>query len=162
MMAGITGGFTMTNVVMTQYVAPHAYWRIFQKTATPAGVSVRVGELEFRTTAGVSVTPSGGSAIGGDFYQGLVGYAKAFDGTTNTWWQSNNNTFGTTAWVGYQFASPIVCVQVAISSANNAGDYAPCDFNIDYSDNGSSWTTAQSYTSTGWTNSGSETRLFTV
>jgi len=113
----------------------HAYWRIKYVTAQNGGASV-IAEVEFRGTSGGSTLTTGGTAIGDSDQSGFE-FAKAFDANNDaTQWFSNS--VGSNSWIGYHFSSPVDVVEVALYAH---GVYGPSSFNVDYSDDGSSWTT---------------------
>lgn len=66
------------------------------------------------------------------------------------------------ATLGCQLASAQAIYAVVITADPSGNSYAPQDFDLQYSDNGSSWTTLQSYTgnTSGWI--GNQARQFTV
>lgn len=74
--------------------------------------------------------------------------ANAFDMTSTT----SATTTTLPAYVGVYYASGFIPTQLYIQSDNaNSVNYAPMTFTLDYSSNGSSWTTLQSFTGqTSW------------
>lgn len=116
----------------------HAYWRLFS-TVNNGDPWTGLNELQFLDPEENQVATSGGNIVfsaddGGSF----GGAATAFDGTTNgsTHWQDHATTG---AWIGYHFPDP-----VAVQGVKVWGCYIPAQtpqvFQIQYSDDGASWT----------------------
>lgn len=62
-------------------------------------------------------------------------------------------------YLGCEFNVPVSLRYIAVQAATTAGTSAPRDFTLDWSDNGSSWTTQATYTNqTSWT--ANESRVF--
>ena len=143
-------------------MANHSYWRIYI-TANNGASLLSIPEVEFRATVGGSDQASGGTAVYGT--QNPNGNpdnlaAAAFDNDTGTKWTSNSNV---PDYLGYHFASAVDVKEVSIlgPTAGNGPTYAPKDFSIDYSDDGSTWTTVKGFTNeTGW--GAIEQRLFNL
>jgi len=135
----------------------HTYWRIYITANNGDATYTEVNELQFRTVAGTSSVPSGGTALSST--NNYTGPGAAFDNNVATGFLSQA---GVPNWVGYQFASPISPVEVqVVSPLVNEVNRAPKDFLIQYSDDGSAWTTTASITSqTSWTTA--QSRLFPV
>lgn len=129
-------------------MSAHAYWRV-NITGNNGGSLVEIIELQFRQTAGVTSVPSGGAPLyssqnPNNNPDNLA--AAAFDGSYSTKWTSNGNV---PQYLGYHFASPIYVAEVSIRDSH--ASYAPKDFTIEYSDDGSIWTAISSVTNqTGW------------
>ena len=125
----------------------HRYWRM-NITAVAGGSYVQFCELEMHTSFGGSQACSGGTAIEGTHYS-TYDSSKLFDGNTTTYYENT----GTTAWVGYDFgAGNTVSILEIKAYSYSTANRTPDSFDIQFSDNGSSWTTAWSVTSaaTGW------------
>lgn len=136
----------------------HLYWRI-AVTAVTSGSNPNVNELEFRLTSGGADQTSGGTAIESAHLSSFVP-ARAFDNNSTTCWVAAG---ASPWWIGYQFASPVSIHEIALTAyvTGDGGTSAqsPKDFTIDYSDNGSSWTTASTVTGqVSWTSA--QQRLF--
>jgi len=113
--------------------AAHRYWRV-NITAASGGVC-SVAEVEFWLNTTTKHTTSGGTVIASGTGAGAA--ADVFDGNLSTWWYSG----GGTGWIGYDFGSgnDKVVSMVAICGRDNS--QYPTVWSLDYSDNGSSWTT---------------------
>jgi hypothetical protein len=140
-------------------MSSHRYWRI-RVIDTEDGSSARIAKLELRgSSGGADLTGSGTAFTAGT----ATGADNAFDNNAGTYWYSGDGIDVLPEILGYDFGSgdDETVVQVAITADNSTGggDYAPEDFTIQYSDNGSSWTTAATVTGESpW--SDGETRTF--
>ena len=132
-----------------EMATPHSYWRI---NITAANSHAALSELEFAATAGGSNLCVGGSPVTGGSWPppGHVA-ANAFDGNTSSdrhySWASS---VGSSGWIGYHFANPVVVKEVRISARSQSSQY-PTAFSVDYSDDGVTWTQVVSYSGqTSW------------
>lgn len=130
----------------------HQYWRFYQTSiVTPTYAhSPRLCELKWVDGNGVTITPTT-SAYGGTWLAGTPATTLPFDGITNTidqGWIHNND-----AWISAYFAIPRLFSSFgAFTSYSGArgGNFA-----IQYSDDGTNWTTITTWTfvsnaGTGW------------
>jgi hypothetical protein len=141
-------------------MSAHRYWRVYV-TAANAGGYVSCMELYLRTSIGGANVATGGTASASSVGFGWAA-SGAFDGSTGgTGWHSGNNTLPTTPeWIQYDLGAgndkDIVEFAWAARSTYEA-EQTPRDFQLQYSDNGTSWTTLYTRTEeSGWTPS--ETR----
>jgi hypothetical protein len=141
-------------------MSAHRYWRVYVTAVQSAGYTSCM-ELYLRTSIGGSNVATGGTASASSVGFGWTA-AGAFDGTTaGNGWHSGNNALPTTPeWLQYDLGSgndkDIVEFAWAVRPGNETSQ-APKDLQLQYSDNGSSWTTL--YTRTGETSySSGETR----
>ncbi len=130
----------------------HRYWRIAISANNGDASNTQICEMEFRGSVGGSdLTGSGTVLSGGSGSDGLGNEAaKAFDNNTTTTWV---RTSATNTWIGYDFGSATTVAEVMIRAYTAPGtEYsrAPKNFTLDYSDDGSSWTTADTFTAYGW------------
>lgn len=140
--------------------AAHAYWRI-KITASNDSTYVNVTELEFRDAVGGVDQATGGTSICGSSYFGGTG-SEVWDGNTTSgrWGAETNGVSLGTAWVGYHFSAPVDVKQVALT-CSGFDTQAPTAFNLEWSDDGVTWTVLESFTTASvWT--AYETRLFAV
>jgi len=130
-------------------------------TAVDGGTVAAMVELVFKDSGGTAIPLSNGASFAstvnnGDFNDGS---ADAFDGNTGTFWASNGNPATAAEWLGYRFASTASVGSFSITARSGAQNQTPANFSLQKStDGGATWTTLQTYTSTGW--AGSETRTF--
>lgn len=118
-------------------MSAHRYWRVYMTASNSNAYSF--AEIEFRTTAGVSLPFSGGTASASISYPGLPP-AQATDGNLSTLWGSFDTT---PAWWMYDFGvgNSRDVVEIMITSGG-PGNYAqtPSKFTPQWSDDGSTWT----------------------
>ena len=121
-------------------MATHSYWRL--NTTAPASIGyTALGALEMRGSVGGADLCSGGTATASSTYGGQSP-ALAFDGNNSTYWESASHGAGGSAWIQYQFASPVDVLEIAVlPSASYPNEY-PFTISLQWSDDGSSWTTA--------------------
>lgn len=128
------------------------YWRLFV-TASNGGTFMIVSEWYLRFS-GVDLTTSGKvydaeSAVFSTTAAGL------FDGLTENWfegWATNAPSSGNPRWASIDFGSSVTVDEVALTVAGAPATESPRDFEIQYSNDNSNWTTAISVTNeTAWT-----------
>ena len=154
----LPSGLAIPKFIAGNSFGSHSYWRV-NVTTVQGGAFLNITEVEFRATIGGSTQTTGGTATASS-ENGSHLAGAAFDTILNTFWQTSS---GTTGWLRYQFASPVSVAQVAILAwgSGAVANNSPKNFTIDYSDNGSSWTTAYtSSTQAAWANG--EVRTFNL
>jgi hypothetical protein len=145
-------------------LTPHRYWRLL--ITAPDGSTSFCGmtELEMRATVGGAdwtnslSGPSASSEINSSNAASM-----AFDNSDSTGWLSD--TAGT-SWIKQDLGATSgdwrACAQILIKGSYNAPDASPKDFQLQWSDNNSAWTTVLTVTGeTGWTGA-SDARTFNV
>lgn len=129
-------------------MAAHQHWRINITALNNTGQGV-LAELEMRTSlGGASVctggTPSALNAVGS-------AASNAFDGSTATAWMTSLAPSLPT-WLRYSFAAPVDIVEVALKPHASYLTNTPKDFDLEWSDDGTTWTTLFSVSGlTTWT-----------
>ena len=141
---------------------PHTYWRFLITACTSSGAP-SAAEIELRATSGGADQCSGGTASASSFYPsgGPYGAAQAFDNNNTTFWASL--PAGLPEWVQYQFASPVDVLEYTLRMRpdGEASSQGWRDWQLQYSDNGSTWTQRDSRVSiASWT--AGEQRTFTL
>lgn len=135
----------------------HRYWRIYVTDTnypTP-GVSadaVSIAEITWTDFAGLSVPKPGTVVIttGSQFSSAYSG-AKAYDNNPGTFWSGNGPMIPD--WIAFDFGvgAAFEFRRVAMKPRTDSlYTQAPRDFQIQYSDNGSVWTTYWSKTGIVW------------
>lgn len=119
-------------------MAAHRYWRLL--LGRRSGVAAVVTEVQMRTSIGGANAATGGAALSSTPGGGTTA-ANAFDGNTGTSFQSGVSD---PAYVGYDFGTPVSVVEVLVTLGATAGT-TPYSFIIDYSDDGSRWTSIANY-----------------
>ncbi|MGB8601971.1 MAG: phage tail protein [Rhizomicrobium sp.] len=157
--ATISGSDTGPAGQVSTAVGAHAYWRIYSAAEAGSENYISISNLEFRAVAGTTQQATGGSALSSGDYDS--GYAKdyAFDANDSTTWISTNVLPN---YIGYHFASAVACAEVVIR--NRSGGYyaqVPAAFQVQYSDDGTTWITVLTETGVSW-NGSQQTQTFTV
>jgi hypothetical protein len=126
-------------------VANHRYWRVFIRKARASDGYTQFAELEFRASAGGSDTTSGGTAISsGSIQAGTAAGVFANDGTTGfVQWSGDGGVY-----CGYDYGASSGnwqdIVEIANMGALATADRTLGEGDVQYSDDGSTWTTAWS------------------
>jgi hypothetical protein len=137
-------------------MAAHRYWRLYV-TAAGSGGYCSLAELEMYESIEPLNVCSGGTASASSDGFGWVP-ANAFNGThTGNGWHSGANTLpATPEWLKYDFGSgndkDIQAIKMVGRGDSNAVNQTPKDFQLQYSDDDSSWSTL--FTITGAANWG--------
>lgn len=130
----------------------HPYWRILVARTNGDGY-VTFAELEFRQKAGVADQATGGSSADNGNYSGDYSAAKAFDANMSTCFHSGGQS---NVWVSYRFPAARSVEEVAITSRAEANGVrgSPNTFDIQWSDDGATWTTEWTVTGATFTGFG--------
>lgn len=132
-------------------MAAHAYWRI-NVTAAPTGY-VGIAEWKLFDSTSTQIPTTGGTASASTAYPGQPA-SNAFDGNASTFWLTNGSA---PHFLAYQFASAVDVASISIQNAaagSGNDQHTAQDFTLDYSDNGSTWTTLYTYKGAGWGSGG--------
>lgn len=142
--------FTKPTLDQSPSASRHRYWRI-SITGSNGGSYVGAGEVQFRTVAGGVNECVNGTGTSRSNFAGLPP-ANAFDRNTSTEWASNN--VGFPEWLEYDLGSGISAsiTEIAYLPRNlTPTTQSPTGFDVQYSDDNSSWTTLWSVSGiTGW------------
>ncbi len=118
----------------------HDYWRIYIAYTT-SNLWPQLSQMEFLNYAGGINQATGGTPSANSVYSTYVA-ANAFDGNATDYWVENSWAPG---WLQYQFASPVAVGAVSFTASSGAvqnSGSAPTVFAVQFSDDGSLWTTA--------------------
>lgn len=141
-------------------MAAHLYWRVqINAVGGPSAVYVALPEIQMRDAIGGAQKCTGGTASASTT-QSTNTPANAVDGNLSSIWRANA---APVQWWQYQFPVAVDIVEIAISTGTGPTGYqeAPTNFDLQWSDDGTSWTTAASFTGIGvWPSN--ETRIFRV
>lgn len=135
-------------------MANHRYWRC---DVTAGTTYIACAKLVWRlTSGGTDQTTTGGSGFADSFYapESLV-VANAYDADINTKWASNGT--GTAGYIGWDFGAGNEKDITAVAwTVRNDGSWAqvPSAMDIQWSDDGSTYTTEWSITSMPFTGAG--------
>lgn len=129
-------------------MSAHLYWRL-NVSANNGASQLALGELALYVAGGASSAATGGTASASTT-NGSQTASLAFDGNTATYWQATVAT----GQLQYQFASAVDITSYMISEGTGVGASSmPKAWTLEYSDNGSTWTVADTVTNqTRWDN----------
>lgn len=127
----------------------HPFWLV-RIVRSLSGSNITLGELQFRTTAGVSLVPSGGTPIA-SVEQGGLNKANLFDGNATTGWAANGAAQAT---IGYAYAAPLAAVEVAMTSWTGDASHSPQEIIVFGSDDGVTMYQYLRQTGISWTGGG--------
>lgn len=139
-------------------MAAHLYWRL-NVTANNGGAALAIAEIAM-FTAGAASTATTGGTPSASTTSGAQTASLAFDGSTSTYWQATT----TTGTIQYQFASAVDITSYTVTN-NTTPSNAPNAWTFEYSDDGSSWTVADTVArqkTWGGSAGSAETRTYTV
>jgi len=141
-----TNGQTQSFTVAA---AGHRYWRLYA-TASVYGSLIALSEISLQAVAGGPNLLTGGTVCtGGDYSTGGNPPSNLLDGNTSTWWGST----ALPGWWGYDFGSgaSVAVAAMALTPRNDAyANQGPSDPTLQYSDDGSAWTTLFTGTAGAW------------
>lgn len=135
----------------------HKYWRVYCRANNGDGYT-GLTEVYFRDVAGVEFPPTDGVIIkSGEAPNGAIGYAvQAFDRVLTNRWEV---PIAVGAWIGIQYATAVKVRRLSLTSGNQYPAQMMKNFDIQWSDDGITWTTRWSHDNiTAWGTS--ETRNF--
>ena len=130
----------------------HRYWRLY--ITSTAAVYISMAEIELRSAAGGTDLTGSGTASASAWETDVAGLTpdKAVDDSTATKWATYPATYP--QWWSYDFGSGAAhaIIELRITPRQD-GSHAetPTDFLVQYSDNGSTWTTQRIITGLTWT-----------
>jgi hypothetical protein len=136
----------------------HVYWRINANSANSGvgAASLALAEIAFYDSGNTHISTAGGTAICPTLFHGPC--SNAFDGDLTTYIIVDGFTFP--QYVEMQFASAVNVDHIAITNAAGSTASGPANFTLDYSDNGSAWTTKFTYLLGYWPNGSQITQTF--
>lgn len=140
-------------------MAAHRYWRLVITANAGDADFLAISELEMRATAGGADQCNGGTPSASSINTGAEA-DKAFDNNATTRW-STGPAGVTTGTLAYDFGSAVTVAEYTIQSHPTLPARSPKDFTLQWSDNGTAWTVADSRAATAWT-TGGQIRTFTV
>ncbi|SPK73723.1 conserved protein of unknown function [Cupriavidus taiwanensis] len=131
-------------------MAAHLYWRI-NVSADNGGANLSIGDLSLYVAGAASHASTGGTPSASTV-NGSQTADKGFDETSSTYWQATTST----GWLRYQYASAVDIAIYGVTSSNQAVNQAPKAWTLEWSDDGSAWTVAD--TVVGQTNWSTQTQ----
>lgn len=117
-------------------IGSHRYWRV-KCTATQGFYGF--SEVQMRSTVGGEDIGPSGTAISSSNYGGGFIPAYAFNGSNQNFWAASG---GTGQWVGVDFGTAQSVAEIAFNNLNIGNN--PGAWDVDYSDDNVTWTTAWS------------------
>lgn len=138
-------GLCLVNLPGQVAPSAHEYWRIYES----ANGVCKIREIEMALVAAGADQCTGGTATASSD-NGFDVAANAFDDTSNSW-----ESAGSTGphWIEYQFTSAQTILEIRLV-AGSTPSQMPSTFDIQYSDNGSDWTTTITYSGNSWSTNG--------
>ena len=137
------GPFNITELVNQEA----RYWRILiTATRTVDAFFASINEIEIRASiAGSDLTGAGTASASSDAGASFDA-AKSFDNNTSTFWASASGA-GSPQWIAYDFGSIASVRQITMRSGDSTrAPRMPRTFQIQKSDDGSTWETISTYT----------------
>jgi hypothetical protein len=137
-------------------MATHRYWRINVDTIglLPYGGYVQTPLI--MTFVQMAAAPGGADQIG----SGTPSASSSLTGSVALPWSSAAYP-AYPQWWAYDFGSPVSVGEVRINSLTSAyGGNGPGMFDVQYSDNGTVWTTVKTFTAAAWTYFTGNTQVF--
>ena len=128
----------------------HRYWRVYSTAEDGSEPYISLSNVEFRDVRDTSKQATGGTPISSGVYDSSYAMANAFDGSNGTTYISNGSLPN---WIGYDFVTPVGVAQLALRNRHD-GYYtqAPAAFLVQWSDDGTNWTTEWSQSGVAWNN----------
>jgi hypothetical protein len=131
------------NLHINAAISPRRYWRLlFTEIGTFVGSAL--AELEFyEEIDGPNIATGGTPIAGNEDFGGTK--EQAFDGNkTTSFWACNG--IGSYSWIGYNFATNVAVRQFGITSRDGSdGNQVGNEWLLQWSNDGVSWTTQQTY-----------------
>lgn len=146
----IPSPFTVQAGDPTPY-GTHAYWRVRPSGGMHANYVV-CSKLIFRSIpGGAEISTVGGTPIESGHYASNAA-ALAFDSDNTTSWESQSGIVSLgQVWLGMQFATPVSVTEIEWECGLYEDDERPFNGEVQYSDDGSTWTTAFLFGLWDWT-----------
>lgn len=125
----------------------HPYWRLLLHTTDGSTTRFGIQEIEFKQTKTGADLATGGTPAASSTGEGSA--AGAFDDVIAGAWFSTTATDG--EWISYQFTTPAEVRYLTLKGSQDYPNQSPASFSVQYSDDGTAWTTAWEVTGqTGW------------
>jgi hypothetical protein len=137
----------MRNANASPY-GSHRYWRVFSSANNGNSTQTGIADVEFRSTAGGSDLTGSGTALSGGSGSDVSAPSGAYDGDLNNGWVRSATS---SVWIGYDFGSAVAVAEVQLRALNTSPDRNIKTGTVDYSDDGTNWTTAFSFSIWAWT-----------
>ncbi|USN15481.1 putative tail protein [Brevundimonas phage vB_BpoS-Kikimora] len=128
----------------------HAHWRLLIDQTDGDASQVGIQDIWFRQTKTGPQLATGGTATASSSQSSSQGPEGAFDGVTGgAWFSAAGNPVG--QWIAYAFPAPVEVRYLDLKGSQDYPTRSPRAFKVQWSDDGSTWTTAWTVTGqTGW------------
>ena len=120
-------------------MAAHRYWRIHVTRVIDNAVAVAFALIEMRSAIGGADIITGGTPTASNFQVGFPP-ENAIDGDSTTRWGSGSTSMP--QWWKYTFPDPVSVIEYALGVAIVNGNRVPEDWTLQWSDDDSVWTDA--------------------
>ncbi|AXQ68299.1 tail protein [Caulobacter phage CcrBL10] len=125
----------------------HAYWRLLLHATDGSTVQYGIQEIQFKHSKTGGDLANGGTASASSDEFGTV--SGAFDNVISGAWFSSTASDG--EWIAYHFATPADVRYVTLQGSQSQPNTSPSAFSVQYSDDGTVYTTAWEVTGqNGW------------
>jgi hypothetical protein len=132
----------------------HVYWRILLTNSCGGAGATSISEFTMYDAGGLQIPTTGGSASASTSVGGLPA-SSAFDGNPSTFWASTSRaTSSSPQWLQYQFSSGVSVASFTLTLRSGNLEQSPIDVTLQYSDDGSTWTSLGQYNGLDWQSSG--------
>lgn len=134
--------------VVSEYTPIRArFWRVYiTATRTTDSFFSSINEIQIRATTGGADQTGTGTATASSDAGASFDAAKAFDDSNSTFWSSSSGA-GSPQWIRYEFTSQVEVREILMRSGDaTRAPRMPRTFQIQYSTDGTNWTTAITYT----------------
>lgn len=122
----------------------HRHWRLLLRANnSDANNNAAIAEIQLRETLGGANFATGGTASASSQWDGNYSAAQAFDGNTGNPWHTAGGQ-GPGSWIAYDLGAGVAkdVEQVALRARSDSSSlHAPKDFDVQWSDDGATWTT---------------------
>ncbi len=148
--SGVAQTLAVTAYAGYDGTTAYADWRVFMDgNDGDPNDNTAIAELEFHSTVGGANIISGGTATASSDYSG-TSVPLAIDGNITTFWASNAQP----CWYEYAFASPVVVLEVKITTRDDTYYLqGPGNVHLQYY-NGTAWIDATVWENISWTSAG--------
>ena len=141
----------------------HTYWRI-QSTVRTQDNYLSISNCTMEASLGSGNLAVGGSASASSNYNVSSDPSYAFLGNTTLWWTTAFGQDTAYAWLQYQFPSPVDIGSLTFYPRTDgyANDQGIKQFELQYSDDGTTFTTHGNWIASTWTQDVPQTFTYTL
>lgn len=127
-------------------MAVHRYWRLHITQVTSDNTRVNIPTVEMRSVSdGSNLSVSGNGTPSASSEQATYPASQAFDANSTTMWWSSD-AVGLPQWIQWDFGTATDISQIIVRNSNSGSDsFFIRAGSVQWSDNGSSWTTIHTF-----------------